>query len=78
MSTPKKKAAPKAAPKDRSHMPSTAEWATMPNAAPGRPMVTLTMSPEGLAELDRMRGDTPRGAYVEQLVQDAKRSKKKT
>jgi hypothetical protein len=60
--------------KDRSHMPSTATWATMPNAERGRPMVTMTMSADGLAELDRRRGATPRGAFVEQLLQK-KRSK---
>lgn len=74
MSTPKKKRAPA---KDRSHMPSTEDWATMPNEDRGRPMVTITMSPEGKAELDRMRGVTSRGAYIEQLLQDAKRSKKR-
>jgi hypothetical protein len=62
-------------PKDRSHMPSTATWATMPNDERKRPMVTMTMSAEGLAELDRRRGDTPRGAYIEQLL-EKKRTKK--
>jgi hypothetical protein len=62
-------------PKDRSQMPSTATWATMPNAERGRPMVTMTMSAEGLAELDRRRGATPRGTFVEQLL-ERKRSKK--
>lgn len=75
MSTSKKKKTP---PNDRSHMPSTETWATMPNEERGRPMMTITMSPEGKAELDRMRGSTSRGAYIEQLLQDAKRSKKKT
>jgi hypothetical protein len=49
----------------------------MPNEERGRPMMTITMSPEGKAELDRMRGVTSRGAYIEQLLQDAKRSKKR-
>lgn len=53
-------------------------WATMPNAERGRPMVTLTMSHEGLAELERQRGVTPRGAYVEQLLDTQKDRKKKT
>jgi hypothetical protein len=63
-------------PKDRSHMPSTATWATMPNAERARPMGTITMSPENWAELDRARGATPRGAYIEQLLE--KRRSKKT
>ena len=67
---PKKK---KDAPRDRSHMPSTAEWATMTNEERGRPMVTLTMSTEGKAELDRMRGKMPRGEFVEKLLADAKK-----
>jgi hypothetical protein len=64
-------------PKDRSAYPSTAEWATMPNEERGRPMFTLTMSPEGKAELDRMRGKTPRGEFIEQLLAERK-SRKKT
>lgn len=73
MSKPKKKTPEY----DRSQWPSTEDWATMANEERGRPMVTLTMSPEGKAELDRMRGDTPRGAYIEQLLQE-KKSRKKT
>ena len=64
-------------PKDRSHMPSTANWATMPNAERRRPMGTITMSPESWAELDRVRGTTSRSAYIEQLL-EKKRSKKTT
>jgi hypothetical protein len=63
-------------PKDRSHMPSTATWATMPNAERKRPMGTITMAPESWDELDRRRGDTPRGAYIEQQFLQKKRSKK--
>lgn len=74
MKTAKKKTTPK----DRSHMPSTADWATMPNEERKRPMVTITMSPEGLADLDRMRGETARGAYIEQLWETQKRAKKTT
>jgi hypothetical protein len=40
----------------------------MPNAARHRPMGTITMSPEGWARLDAQRSDTPRGAYVEMLL----------
>lgn len=53
-------------------------WATMPNAERGRPMRTITMSPEGWAELERQRGATPRGAYIEQLLEAQKTRKKKT
>jgi hypothetical protein len=76
MSTPNKRG--KTRPKDRSQYPSTADWATTPNEERKRPMVTLTFSPEGLAELDRMRGDTPRGAYIEQLLDKQKSRKKVT
>jgi hypothetical protein len=48
--------------KSRSGTPTTL------NADRGRPMVTLTLSPEGLYELDRQRGTQPRGAYVESLL----------
>lgn len=63
--------------KGRQQATPTDPWATMPNTERGRPMVTITLSIEGKAELDRQRHDMPRGAYIEQLLQDAKRSKKK-
>lgn len=66
MSTPKKRVKP-ATPKD--------PWATMPNAERGRPMVTLTLSVDGKAELDRQRGETSRGAYIEQLLEHAKKKR---
>jgi hypothetical protein len=74
MSASKKKTPP---PKDRSQWPSTEDWATMPNEERGRPMMTITLSPEGKAELDRMRGKMSRGAYIEQLLQESKKAKKK-
>lgn len=42
--------------------------ATTPNAKRKRPMVTITLSPAGLARLDRMRGASARGAYIEGLL----------
>jgi len=41
---------------------------TMLNAQRGRPMVTLTLSPWGLTELDAQRGELSRGAYLELLL----------
>jgi hypothetical protein len=31
-------------------------------------MVMITISPDGLAALDKARGKTPRGRFVEQLI----------
>jgi hypothetical protein len=48
--------------------PSRSGTPTMHNAERGRPMVMLTLSPEGLAELDAQRGAQSRGVYVELLL----------
>lgn len=42
----------------------------------GRPMVTITLSRDGLAELDRQRGNQPRGPYVEALILERKKRSK--
>jgi len=42
---------------------------TTPNASRGRKMVTITVSPDGLAELDFRREGTPRGAFIEWLLE---------
>lgn len=44
------------------------DWATTPNTRRKRPMVTITLSPEGLARLDRLRGSSARGAYIEGVL----------
>jgi hypothetical protein len=49
-------------------IPSRSGTPTTPNDRRGRPMVTITLSPEGLAELDKRRGDVPRGTFVEWLL----------
>lgn len=42
---------------------------TRTNARRGRPMVTLTLAPESVAEIDRRKGKLSRGAYVELLLE---------
>ena len=49
----------------RSGTPTTA------NAQRGRPMVTITLSPAGLAELDFRREGSSRGEYIELLLKVA-------
>lgn len=60
-------------------------WATTPNAKRKRKMTMITLSPEGLERLDRLRGSSARGAYIEGLLvagevlnlHDPKRRRKK-
>lgn len=47
-------------------------WSTMTNDRRGRPMITVTLSPEGIEELDRQRGKAARGAYIEVLLEKNK------
>lgn len=55
--------------------PKKDPWATTPNTRRKRPMVMITISPDGLAELDAQRGDKSRGKYVEAML--AARKKKR-
>lgn len=50
------------------------DWTSTPNARRKRPMVMITISPEGLEALDRLRGAEPRGAYIEALLSRADES----
>lgn len=61
MSRPKKRAKKRA--KKR-----PASWNAVTNAHRKRPQRLITMSPEGWAELDRRRGDTPIGRFMERLL----------
>jgi len=52
------------------------DWNATPNASRKRPMVTLTMSDAGLAQLDRLaaKRDEPRGRVVEAALDALERS----
>lgn len=62
--------------------PKKDPWATTPNTKRKRPMVMITLSPVGLARLDKLRlgdfanmpGTRPlaRGEYIEMLLETAK------
>lgn len=44
------------------------DWSSTPNALRKRKQIHVTMSPEGIAELDAQRGNASRGAFIEELV----------
>jgi hypothetical protein len=45
--------------------PKKKDWSTTPNARRHRKMLHVTMSPEGIEELDYRRGKLSRGAMIE-------------
>lgn len=45
-------------------------WGATPNTKRHRKMTMVTLSPEGLAELDERREGTPRGEFIEWLIKE--------
>lgn len=55
----------------RRKAPLSADWTSTPNARRNRKMTTLTLAPETLDKLDRIRGDRSRSKVVDELVAGA-------